>query len=190
MEVSYTYAELAKKFGCTELTVRNWLKNRWVKITPGKRGRNGGDAIITMSTETCKALARDVIEYAKHGKKPFSNFEMAEWNNMDKVVQDLPTVKLLDIDNDHNQFKRFEDNFSITAMKTVYFLSEDNRIYKVVLKEDSSYHFRSMSDYKLSEFDREFNRQTLMDSTGKFWQPVMILNSKGEWITEPKRKKK
>lgn len=190
MELRYTYLELAQKLGCTELTVRNWLKRYWCKIIPGKRGRNGSDAIVVLTPATCRALAQDAINYTVNGRKPFCNAMIAEWRTMEKVNEDLPKINFLGVDSDHLSYKRFEDNFGQTALKTVYFLSEENRVYKVVLKENGSYHFRSMSDYKLSEFDRKFNRSTLLDETGKFWEPVMIRNSKGEYITEPKRKKK
>lgn len=190
MEVTFTYEELAKKLGCTELTIRNWLKRYWCKITPGKRGRNGSDALVTLNVATCKALAMDAIDYAKNGKKPFVNFEGADWNQVWKVEEDFPKIEMIGKDRDHIEYKRFEDNFGQTALKTVYFLGEDNRVYKVVALEKGVYHFRSMSDFQRAEFERTFNRITLFDEVGRFWTPVMIKNSKCKWITEPKRKKK
>lgn len=187
MTLEFTYKELSKKLGCTEVTIRHWITHYHCEIIPGKRGRNGSDAIIRITDTTIKAIVRDSIEYAKNGRKPFINFEGCDWNTIEKVNKELPNSKLYDHDNLYNEYMIINDLKSREFNETIYFVNDENVIYKIIENESGKYDFIPVYDTKSPTLTGKFNKNELIDEFNNKWIPVLIRNSKLEWITMPKK---
>jgi len=165
----YTFAELARLIGCTELTIRRWCESRNYTIEKGTRGRNGYPARVALTDANMKSLIRDAIEQFKTGRgRKFRDFECSVLSQNSLVrrerlyldsgieyrISEAPTNYLI-----HNYVDSRTRRPSLTLIKSV---NQYTRI--VILRENDS--------------DVVLPIEKLKD----LYSFIEILNTKDEWI--------